>query len=378
MMRIRYVIIRKFSGFPSLPGVMRFPSRALVCSPFLSNVEGFAASCARTFDLSKYSPVLEKLKDHGATSRSRGYSSSSSASRSAVTPRPLGDGCTAPQGSHSNVSFGQTHPLHAQQQVHSMTTRAAHTLVRSSVTPASRLSMGQTASPDLRAPSAMVHAPLNRRNYSANQPAPGYGAEFSVLPRSCSAVSGCSTRTESRVGSRSLSSVTIEGDAHAEAATATKTTAKKVVPVVARRKFREREVPASRVGRAMGFAGLGAGMVWGAATEVVSRAINPQSDKPQGNAFLSEANAERLANALCRMRGAALKIGQMLSIQDEDLLPPQVSSPPSLPHSDDHILSFLCQHGDRTVFKPSPPNLSQLGPFNGHDNAFISGQCLSF
>lgn len=27
---------------------------------------------------------------------------------------------------------------------------------------------------------------------------------------------------------------------------------------------------------------------------------------------LSEANAERLANALCRMRGAALKLGQML------------------------------------------------------------------
>lgn len=31
--------------------------------------------------------------------------------------------------------------------------------------------------------------------------------------------------------------------------------------------------------------------------------------------FLSEANAERLAVTLCRMRGAALKLGQMLSIQ---------------------------------------------------------------
>jgi predicted unusual protein kinase regulating ubiquinone biosynthesis (AarF/ABC1/UbiB family) len=43
------------------------------------------------------------------------------------------------------------------------------------------------------------------------------------------------------------------------------------------------------------------------------------------NAYITEANAERLANALCRMRGAALKIGQMLSIQDENVLPPQVS-----------------------------------------------------
>ncbi len=36
---------------------------------------------------------------------------------------------------------------------------------------------------------------------------------------------------------------------------------------------------------------------------------------PPHSVVLSEANAERLANALCRMRGAALKMGQMLSIQ---------------------------------------------------------------
>lgn len=40
--------------------------------------------------------------------------------------------------------------------------------------------------------------------------------------------------------------------------------------------------------------------------------------------FLSEQNAERLALALCRMRGAALKLGQMLSIQDESLVPAPV------------------------------------------------------
>lgn len=39
--------------------------------------------------------------------------------------------------------------------------------------------------------------------------------------------------------------------------------------------------------------------------------------------YLTEANAERLADALCRMRGAALKLGQMLSIQDENVIPPQ-------------------------------------------------------
>lgn len=37
--------------------------------------------------------------------------------------------------------------------------------------------------------------------------------------------------------------------------------------------------------------------------------------------FLTADNAERLALALCRMRGAALKVGQMLSIQDESIVP---------------------------------------------------------
>eukprot|EP00891_Asterochloris_glomerata_P001525 jgi/Astpho2/1525/e_gw1.00026.28.1_t len=41
------------------------------------------------------------------------------------------------------------------------------------------------------------------------------------------------------------------------------------------------------------------------------------------NKYLTEQNAQRLADALCRMRGAALKLGQMLSIQDEGMLPPQ-------------------------------------------------------
>ena len=41
--------------------------------------------------------------------------------------------------------------------------------------------------------------------------------------------------------------------------------------------------------------------------------------------YITERNAERLADALCRMRGAALKLGQMISIQDENVLPPAVS-----------------------------------------------------
>lgn len=55
---------------------------------------------------------------------------------------------------------------------------------------------------------------------------------------------------------------------------------------------------------------------------------------------MTEDNAERLANALCRMRGAALKLGQMLSIQDENVLPPQVGGWLRMHDSD----AWLAQH----------------------------------
>ena len=57
--------------------------------------------------------------------------------------------------------------------------------------------------------------------------------------------------------------------------------------------------------------------------------------------YLTEANAERLADALCRMRGAALKLGQMLSIQDENVIPPQVPA-----------RSVAWQPDDRTGHQP--------------------------
>ena len=79
-------------------------------------------------------------------------------------------------------------------------------------------------------------------------------------------------------------------------------------------------VPSSRVGRAFGFASLGAGLAWGAVGELSSRLVGGSSGS--GNAMTNDANADRLAATLCRMRGAALKMGQMLSIQDESLLPP--------------------------------------------------------
>lgn len=77
------------------------------------------------------------------------------------------------------------------------------------------------------------------------------------------------------------------------------------------------------------FAGLGAGLAWGTVQESARRLWGGQGPTVPGQAvlspFLTEANAERLALALCRMRGAALKVGQMLSIQDESIVPRPVS-----------------------------------------------------
>ncbi|XP_020588995.1 protein ABC transporter 1, mitochondrial [Phalaenopsis equestris] len=101
-----------------------------------------------------------------------------------------------------------------------------------------------------------------------------------------------------------------------------------VVVPLNRRRPRERRVPSTPFSRALGFAGLGAGLAWGTVQEAANRLLYgiPKSERKQSvlSPLLSEQNAQRFALALCRMRGAALKLGQMLSIQDESLVPPQI------------------------------------------------------
>lgn len=55
-----------------------------------------------------------------------------------------------------------------------------------------------------------------------------------------------------------------------------------------------------------------------------SPSLAPRGNPSSLNPVITEANAERLAEALCRMRGAALKLGQMISIQDESVMSPQL------------------------------------------------------
>eukprot|EP00238_Polyblepharides_amylifera_P002132 CAMPEP_0196589434 /NCGR_PEP_ID=MMETSP1081-20130531/63526_1 /TAXON_ID=36882 /ORGANISM="Pyramimonas amylifera, Strain CCMP720" /LENGTH=417 /DNA_ID=CAMNT_0041912233 /DNA_START=390 /DNA_END=1643 /DNA_ORIENTATION=- len=53
----------------------------------------------------------------------------------------------------------------------------------------------------------------------------------------------------------------------------------------------------------------------------------PKNGPEEGSkSLLSEKGAEKLASELCRLRGAGLKLGQMLSLQDASMLPPVLAN----------------------------------------------------
>ncbi|CAK7208290.1 hypothetical protein SCUCBS95973_000052 [Sporothrix curviconia] len=84
--------------------------------------------------------------------------------------------------------------------------------------------------------------------------------------------------------------------------------------------LRESKVPATRLSRIWNYGGLAAGMLGGALTETISRGFGGGSGD-SGSVMLSAGNLERLVSRLSRMRGAALKLGQMMSFQDAKMLP---------------------------------------------------------
>ncbi|XP_068172727.1 atypical kinase COQ8B, mitochondrial isoform X2 [Antennarius striatus] len=108
--------------------------------------------------------------------------------------------------------------------------------------------------------------------------------------------------------------------------------AKKVLVKPVRQKLSdratERKVPATRISRLVNFGGLAVGLGLGTIAEVAKQSLGGKQkgdvrallDSP----LLSEANAERIVNTLCKVRGAALKIGQMFSLQDNSFINPQL------------------------------------------------------
>lgn len=91
---------------------------------------------------------------------------------------------------------------------------------------------------------------------------------------------------------------------------------------------RQRAVPASRIGRMFAFGSLAAGLGVGTVTEYAKSAfrgpLKTREPETVVDMFLSPANAERIVDTLCKVRGAALKLGQLLSLQDESTISPEL------------------------------------------------------
>jgi len=85
-----------------------------------------------------------------------------------------------------------------------------------------------------------------------------------------------------------------------------------------------RQVTASRIGRLSLLGKLASGVVGGIVTEGARQLA--QGKRPSlGNLLLTPANAHRLTHRLSEMRGAAMKVGQLISMDSGQILPPEFS-----------------------------------------------------
>lgn len=87
---------------------------------------------------------------------------------------------------------------------------------------------------------------------------------------------------------------------------------------------KQRKVPSSRIGRMASFGSLFAGLGIGTVNELAKGALGLGGSKNLKEAVFSPNNAERIVDTLCKVRGAALKLGQILSIQDSNVVSPQL------------------------------------------------------
>lgn len=88
---------------------------------------------------------------------------------------------------------------------------------------------------------------------------------------------------------------------------------------------KQRKVPSSRISRLASFGTLFAGLGLGTVNELTKGALGLGGSKNLREALLSPSNAERIVDTLCKVRGAALKIGQILSIQDSNVVSPELA-----------------------------------------------------
>ena len=87
---------------------------------------------------------------------------------------------------------------------------------------------------------------------------------------------------------------------------------------------RGRAVPSGRLSRLARFGGLGARVAGGVLAEGARRAASGQRPR-LGDLLLTPANARRVTDQLSTLRGAAMKLGQLVSMDAGDVLPAELS-----------------------------------------------------
>ena len=81
-------------------------------------------------------------------------------------------------------------------------------------------------------------------------------------------------------------------------------------------------VPSSRLARFLQIGATATRMAAGGALEKAKR-LKERAEEELPHALLTKKNAELLAARLARLRGAAMKVGQMLSLEGDNMLPPE-------------------------------------------------------
>ncbi|MBT8063765.1 MAG: AarF/ABC1/UbiB kinase family protein, partial [Gammaproteobacteria bacterium] len=91
-----------------------------------------------------------------------------------------------------------------------------------------------------------------------------------------------------------------------------------------RKTSKQSRVPTTRVGRLVRLGFTAGELAVGGLTEGVRRITGFEPEEAV-NVFLTATNAQKLARRLANMRGAAMKMGQVISMEGADIVPPEFS-----------------------------------------------------
>jgi predicted unusual protein kinase regulating ubiquinone biosynthesis (AarF/ABC1/UbiB family) len=103
-------------------------------------------------------------------------------------------------------------------------------------------------------------------------------------------------------------------------------------------------VPTSRLGRVFRIGMMASELALGSALDGARQWVSGR--RPEASAtLLSARNAQVLARELSRLRGAAMKLGQMLSLQGDEILPPEFAQALSILGSQAYAMPAAQLHG---------------------------------